>query len=62
MNDMSKEMCPNGGKHEFSYLINIYGIVCKKCGRGQLRDAKDILGDDYSIDNNRSSSKSEAEG
>lgn len=55
-------MCPNGGKHEFSYLSNIYGIVRKKCGRGQLRDAKDILGDDYSIDNNRSSSKSEADG
>lgn len=34
MNDMSKEMCPMGGKHEFSYLSNIYGIVCKSVAEG----------------------------
>lgn len=59
---MSKEMCPMGGKHELVYLRNIYAITCKKCGKTQFRHAKDILGDDYSIDNKRSSSKSEADG
>lgn len=61
MNDMSKEMCPMGGKHELVYLRNIYAITCKKCGRTQCRDAKDILGNDY-ISNSFSSSKSEDDG
>lgn len=61
MNDMSKEMCPMGGKHELVYLRNIYAITCKKCGKTQFRHAKDILGSDY-IQSSFSSSKSEDEG
>ena len=61
MEDISKESCPKGGKHELILLMNVYTITCKKCGQSWCRHIDDIKIQSHKP-NNFSSFKSEDEG
>jgi len=58
MDDISKEPCPKGGKHELTLLLNVYTITCKKCGQAWSRHIDDVVTSNHNP-NNFSSSKSE---